>query len=416
MKQVALEGVKGAAPAGERSLTRRYGAAVLASIAALVITALLRPWLGQTIYLFFFPAVMVSAWYGGILPGCLTAVTGAIAADLLFLDPVGSLEVSNPISLATAGVLLVTAWLVNALARAVEQARAEAERRAVQAEEMARSLEEQATELEAQVETNQALVARLGRANERLQKAAVQAQAASRAKSAFLATMSHELRTPLNAIDGYAELIEMGIYGNPTPEQANAVARIRASHRVLLALIDQVLDQAKIEAGKLELTVRPVPIAEAVATACGIAEPLARARGIRLRRNAVDPRHTAHADAVRLEQILINLTTNAVKFTAPGGEIAIGSAAEGGRVRIDVSDTGAGIPEDKLESIFEPFYQLDQSSTRVEGGAGLGLTISRDLARAMAGDISVSSELGRGSIFTVTLPLADPAASAPPAS
>jgi signal transduction histidine kinase len=381
-----------------RGAGRRYAAAVLAGLGALLLTALLRPWLGQTIYLFFFPAVMVSAWYGGLLAGSLVALVGASMAAVIFLEPVGSLKVTNLASLATAGVLVGIAWLVNKLSRAVDLARAEVETRAMH-------LEEQAIELEMQAEENQQLVDQLERANEHLQEAAVQAQSASRAKSAFLATMSHELRTPLNAIDGYAELLEMGIYGKPTPEQAKAIERIRVSHAVLLEMVDQVLDQARVEAGKLQLDYSPVPLSGAIETACAIAEPLASAKEIELGCEPTDPSLAAWADNARLQQILVNLLTNAVKFSDPGGTVTLSCSVAGDQVRIRVTDTGAGIPDDKLEPIFEPFYQLDQSSTRVAGGAGLGLTISRDLARAMGGEISVCSQPGVGSTFTVTLPL-----------
>jgi signal transduction histidine kinase len=391
---------------GERTATRRYAAAVLASVVALAVTALLRPWLGHTMYLFVYPAVMLAAWYGGFLAGALTAIVCGFGASYLFMEPVGSFRADDPAAAATVGVLVWNSWLVDRLSRAAEKARTVALFRAVQAEELARSLEEQAVELEMQVQENRELVAEQERANERLRRAAVEAQAASRAKSAFLATMSHELRTPLNAIDGYAELMQLGIYGTTSDQQLEAIARIRTSHDVLLTLVDQVIDQARIEAGKLQLEREAVPLASVIPATCALVQPLARSKEIEVVCGPVAAEAAAEADPVRVEQILVNLLTNAVKFTGPGGRVTISCEQVDHRVDVHVRDTGPGIPADKLEAIFEPFYQVDQSTTRIEGGAGLGLTISRNLAKAMGGGISVSSHVGEGSTFTLTLPRA----------
>src|SRR5688500_8269546 len=176
---------EGLAEAGvERSAARRFGAAVLASAVALIVTELLHPWLGHTIYLFVYPAVMLSAWYGGFLPGALTATTGALVASYLFLEPLGSFRVNDLGALATEGMLVGTAWLVSALSRAAEKARTVAVLRAVQAEELAGSLEDQAIELEMQIERNQGLLTELETTNDRLEAALVEAEASSRSKSA----------------------------------------------------------------------------------------------------------------------------------------------------------------------------------------------------------------------------------------
>src|SRR5688500_4941377 len=172
---------EGLAEAGvERSAARRFGAAVLASAVALIVTELLHPWLGHTIYLFVYPAVMLSAWYGGFLPGALTAVAGASMTAFLFLTPVGTLRVDDLGGLATTGMLVGTAWLVSMLARRAEKARTVAVWRAVQAEELARSLEEQAVELEVQIDENRELVGKLEQTNAQLRQAVVEAQASSR--------------------------------------------------------------------------------------------------------------------------------------------------------------------------------------------------------------------------------------------
>lgn len=384
---------------------RALGFAVAASAVALLLTELLRPWLGQTIYLFFYPAVMVGAWYGGFGAGAVTALMGAVSASYLFMEPLGRLK-ANPSQLATALMLVGTAWLLDALYERLRVARQEAEERARHAESVTRSLEEQAIELEAQVEENQALLSELEESHARLQTVAVKARAASDAKSAFLATISHELRTPLNAIAGYAELIEIGVYGPVSEGQIAALARIRRSQDLLLTLIDQVLDQAKAEAGTLAVEVDEVRVEEVVRSACEIIEPQAKAGGLDLRYACLAPGVTACADRARTEQIVLNLLSNAVKFSEPDGEIVVECGAADGRATIAVIDSGIGIPAAELESIFEPFVQVDQSRTRSAGGAGLGLTISRELARAMAGELEVTSVLGEGSTFRLTLPAA----------
>ena len=240
------------------------------------------------------------------------------------------------------------------------------------------------------------------------------AEAASRSKSEFLAVMSHELRTPLNAIGGYAELIELGIHGSVTDAQRTALARIQASQRHLLGLIAGVLDYSRVESGAVRYTLEDVLVAEAVAEAETLVAPQLRAKGLGYSWSGAPPRLAAMADREKLQQILLNLISNAIKFTQPreGGlgrievscTVDTADAGEGsGRVRLHVRDTGDGIAADQLERIFEPFVQVDQHLTRTHAGVGLGLAISRDLARGMGGDLTVRSDAGRGSTFTLIL-------------
>ena len=240
------------------------------------------------------------------------------------------------------------------------------------------------------------------------------AQAANRSKSEFLAVMSHELRTPLNAIGGYAELIELGIHGAVTDAQRTALARIQVSQRHLLGLIAGVLDYSRVEAGAVRYKIEDVPVAEAVAEAETLVAPQLRAKGLGYSWSGATPGLAVQADREKLQQILLNLVSNAIKFTQPRdgilGRVDVSctvdtaEAGEGsGRVHLHVRDTGDGIAADQLERIFEPFVQVDQHLTRPHAGVGLGLAISRDLAHGMGGDLTVQSEAGRGSTFTLTL-------------
>jgi len=277
-------------------------------------------------------------------------------------------------------------------------------------------LHQQATELETQTEELHAITHELEERTEESDRARVAAEdaqmvaeSANRAKAEFLATMSHELRTPLNAIGGYVDLMELGIRGAVTSEQLDDLARIKRSGRHLLGLINDILNFAKLDAGKVDFDVADTSVLDLVGGVEALVAPQMHAKGIRVVYERCDADIAARADAEKVQQILLNLLTNAQKFTSSGGRIGITCAAAGDVVSIAVSDTGRGIPADKLESIFEPFVQVDRhlASDTVphsQRGIGLGLAISRELARAMGGDIFVRSTVGEGSVFTLTLP------------
>jgi PAS domain S-box-containing protein len=231
-------------------------------------------------------------------------------------------------------------------------------------------------------------------------------EAANRAKSEFLATMSHELRTPLNAIGGYVDLMMLGIRGPLTEQQTSDLQRVRLSQQHLLAIINDLLNFSRLEAGRVSYALAPLRIADAFEAVQPMIEPQAVARGIQLHCPPVPDDAIALADGARVEQILVNLLGNAVKFTEPGGTVTIACEAEHDHVVVIVSDTGVGIPEDKLDSIFEPFVQLGRTLSSPQEGTGLGLAISRDLARAMRGDLRARSEPGIGSSFRLILPRA----------
>jgi len=310
---------------------------------------------------------------------------------------------------------------------AEQAARSEAERRGAELQLLSEQLEEQAIELEHQREEAQTLSEELEQANDQLQRALVEANdarrsaeaeaaraaEASRAKSDFLATMSHELRTPLNAIAGYTQLIDMGLRGPVTSAQHEDLERILRSQTHLTSLINEVLSYARLESGAITYAVRPTPVTAAAENAEAIVEPQRAAKEIdldvQLPHGEGAPPIQVLADQDKLQQILINLLSNAVKFTPKGGRIVLELLTEPerpGMALIRVSDTGIGIPADKLQAIFEPFVQVGRSLNSPGEGTGLGLAISRELARGMGGDLTVESREGRGSVFTLTLPLA----------
>ncbi|MBA3891400.1 MAG: HAMP domain-containing histidine kinase, partial [Gemmatimonadaceae bacterium] len=229
------------------------------------------------------------------------------------------------------------------------------------------------------------------------------AEAANRAKSEFLANMSHELRTPLNAIGGYSELLTTGIRGPINDAQRSDIERIKRNQHHLLSLINDILNFAKIEAGRVRMSPEHVSLNTALGNLEALVSPQLEQKGIRYEYRCCDASFTAFVDPERLQQILLNLLSNAVKFTPAGGEILVECRAKPDVMIVSVRDTGVGIPPDKLEQVFEPFVQLERGQTSSDG-TGLGLAISRDLARAMRGDLTAVSTVDKGSTFYVTLP------------
>jgi signal transduction histidine kinase len=231
-----------------------------------------------------------------------------------------------------------------------------------------------------------------------------QAKSAARAKADFLAVMSHELRTPLNAIGGYADLLELGVRGPVTPEQRGDLERIRNSQQQLLEVINDVLAYTKLEAGILHFSVEDVPLDELLARCHALVAQELRERKLELRLAASVRSLTARADGKKVEQIVLNLLSNAMKFTDPGGVITLACADDGAAgIHIGVSDTGAGIAATDCECVFHPFVQVDAKLSRAQEGTGLGLAISREMARKMGGDLTLLSEPGKGSTFTLSL-------------
>jgi signal transduction histidine kinase len=289
---------------------------------------------------------------------------------------------------------------------------AELETQQIQLEEQASELEMQSEELTTSVEELQQQSAMADEARAIAEEASAKAEEANRAKSLFLTTMSHELRTPLNAIGGYVDLLALEIRGPLVETQREDLRRIKKSGQHLLSLINDILNLARIESGQLELHIRDVSIATVFENVDALVAPQFISKGISYVYPRCDASLRVRADSEKLQQILLNVLSNACKFTDEGGRVAVecdvvdeNTDGKEPTVAISIRDTGRGIAIDKLEQIFEPFVQIDRHLTGVsQQGVGLGLAISRHLARSMSGELIADSVTGVGTTFVLTLP------------
>jgi len=303
---------------------------------------------------------------------------------------------------------------VNAVFRAVRMSRQrEVEAARVAAlEESNHILKSQAEQLEHQTNEAKELAHELALTNEELRsvisearKAWAAADAANRSKAEFLAVMSHELRTPLNSIGGYVDLLEMELRGPLTEAQRADLARIKRSQEHLLGIINDILNFTRLEATELKFEIIDVPLRPMMGDLDAMVSSLARAKSLLYESEPPSTKLFTRTDPDKMRQIMINLLANAVKFTPEGGRIRVYATTTERSVQIHVEDNGPGIPAEKRDAVFEPFVQLDRGLTRTTDGTGLGLAISRGLARGMGADLTLESELGVGSTFTLTLPL-----------
>jgi CheY-like chemotaxis protein len=232
------------------------------------------------------------------------------------------------------------------------------------------------------------------------------AERANLAKSDFLSSMSHELRTPLSAILGFAQLMESGS-PLPTPSQKRSIDQILQAGWYLLELINEILDLALIESGKLSLSLEPISLAEVMQECQAMIEPQAKKRGVGVVFPKFDIRRFVRADRTRVKQVLINLLSNAIKYNKAGGTVDVQCITDTpGRIRICVEDTGNGLTAEKLDQLFQPFNRLGQEAN-VEEGTGIGLVVAKRLIEWMGGSIGVESTVGQGSVFWIELNLAD---------
>lgn len=396
---------------------RRHGPSAAAQLCAF------GAWLGLT------PSIVVSGgaearfllWYAvipvfvGLLGGQRVGRTWGWICYLtvvVFLALKGA-GVALPMWVPNDGPVLV--WLANismiflalgGFTSQFQQQTQRAEAMWAEAQEVALREEGRRARAEALLETHERHQAEQQALADRLQQARDDAVAANEAKSRFLANMSHELRTPLNAILGYTEMVGEELDPVAQAECVEDLRRVTQAGRHLLELIHDVLDLARIEAGRMEVSLEEVPLAPLLTEVHATIAPLAAARGLRLEVDPEEGLPAVRSDRLRLRQILVNLLGNAVKFTDTGG-VTVWVGQKAGRAVFRVTDTGPGIAADRLDALFEAFQMGDASSTRRAEGSGLGLTISRHYARLLGGDIEVESEVGRGSTFQLWLPAGD---------
>ncbi|HLL74650.1 MAG TPA: HAMP domain-containing sensor histidine kinase [Pyrinomonadaceae bacterium] len=345
---------------------RRYGVALASFALAYAVTRALWPIKEEGVFVLFVAAVMLSAWYGGPVPGALTAVLSALAANFTFLPPIYSLAV---VDLST--TLRITEFLVvSALVIGLNAARS--------------------------------------RAQERAEAARAEAEAANRAKDDFLAMVSHDLRAPLSAILGWTQIMDAS--GHEPQTCARGLVVIKRNAAAQRQLIDDLMDVARVTSGTLRLERRAVRLRDVVAAAVESVRPSAEAKGIRLEAALGAEGARVSGDAGRLEQIVMNLLSNAVKFTPEGGRVSVTLDASSAEARLVVGDTGCGIEAEFLPHVFERFRQSDGAGNLRRAGLGLGLAIVRHLVELHDGTVKAESDgPDRGATFTVRLPLASPA-------
>jgi signal transduction histidine kinase len=379
-----------------RPLIARWLVAAVLSVAALGLTLALAGHLGQTIFVFFFGAIALTSWYSGLAPAIAVILFGVTATNYFLVTPRNQFHFDSETlvsMVALTAISLMVAWLTDSLNRTRAALSLHAEQ-----------LQSQARELEAQYEESQMLTEELETSNIELGEAVERAESASRAKTDFLAVMSHELRTPLNAIVGYADLLQMGVSGPLTDTQKTHLSRIRSSSFHLLDLIQDVLSFSRIEAGREELRVADVEVQQLARDAFSYIEQQCAAKGLHAELRLPESRLVMVTDPAKVRQILLNLLNNACKFT-DAGAVRMRVHKDGDDIVFTIEDTGPGIAPEHAELIFEPFTQIDQSTTRIKGGAGLGLPVSRRLAHLLGGTLDVDTSANRGSTFVLRLPI-----------
>jgi signal transduction histidine kinase len=237
--------------------------------------------------------------------------------------------------------------------------------------------------------------------------ARAEAERANNSKTDFLAVMSHELRTPLTAIMGYEELLSDGITGPVTELQRQQLGRINASALHLLGLIDEILTFARVDVGRERVRWESMSVNHTIADAAALVQPMAADKQLRFVIELLEEDQAIQTDGTKFRQMLVNLLSNGIKFTEKG-EVRVGCAVDNGILEVRIADTGVGIAAENIEDVFEPFWQAEQSATRKTGGTGLGLSVTRKLARLLGGDVTVASRMGAGTTFLLTLPMKAP--------
>jgi signal transduction histidine kinase len=239
------------------------------------------------------------------------------------------------------------------------------------------------------------------------EEARAEAERANNIKTDFLAVMSHELRTPLTAIMGYEELLSDGITGPVTELQRQQLGRINASARHLLGLIDEILTFARVDIGRERIRWESMSVNHTLGDAAALVEPMAAAKDIKFIVELLEEDQAIQTDGTKLRQMLVNMVSNGIKFTDKG-EVRVSCAVNNGMLEVRIADTGVGIAAENIDNVFEPFWQAEQTATRRTGGTGLGLSVTRKLARLLGGDVTVASRPGAGTTFLLTVPMKAP--------
>lgn len=354
-----------------------YGIAVVASSVALLAGLFIRPVMGETPFLLFIGAVMISTWYGGLGPGMLAIALSVLSSSYFLVPPIAALDMSDWNDTVHLGIFIIVALLISSLHSRIRCARAEAE-------QLARS--------------NQVLLL-----SER--QARADAEASTRVRDDFLAMVSHELRNPLHSIVGWLAILRRsGVSDVGTA--AHALGVIERNVNIQKLLIEDLLDLSQIASGKLRIDAAPVDMLQVVSAAVESIQPSAAEKKIRVTVDHDPSVRLVPGDAGRLHQVTWNLLSNAVKFTPVGGSVIVRLGSVDGKLQLSVSDTGMGIPADFLPRIFDRFSQSEEQNARRFGGLGLGLSISRHLVELHGGSIEVASNgPGGGSTFIIELPL-----------
>jgi signal transduction histidine kinase/CheY-like chemotaxis protein len=371
-------------PIAARPSLMRYSIATIAVLVASVLREALNPLIGfEFPLLTFFPAVMVSAWFGGFWPGIVSTILSTAVTVYLWIAPEEASRGVRTGDIVALTIFIGVGVMISALNESLHRGRAK--------ERAARQRAERDEEA-------------LRRSEERLRVALTNEETANQIKDRFLAIVSHELRTPLNAMLGWADMLRSGALAED--RRGHAVEAVYTNAKRQAQLVDELLDKARIMAGKLRLDRTEVDLHDVARGVIEILQPAADAKRIRIDLSAGSAIGPLYADGARLQQILLNLMTNALKFTPPGGSIDLRLQRSDSMAEIAVTDTGSGIAREFLPFIFEPFQQADEPTTRLHGGLGLGLSIVRHLVEAHGGTIRAASNgENKGSTFTVRLPI-----------